>query len=107
MDESESARRFFVFLLRWVSIFFGEATERKERTSYITSRQRLNSSKVNSFSVNYTAKPGAVLMIHSVIAHEKRSFELFFSTSSLRFAAGSRWIKIIEIQVSSSVPWIT
>lgn len=46
-------------------------------------------------------------MIHSVIAHEKRSFELFFSTSSLRFAAGSRWIEIIEIQVSSSVPWIT
>lgn len=77
------------------SIFRG--VTRTARKNFIHHQQA--ASKVNSFSVNYTAKLGAVLMIHTVIAHEKL-FSKFFRFLFAICCWFSTW-KINKIQVSS------
>lgn len=77
-----------VFCFAEFSIFSGSYPNgKKELHTSPAGRHEFVKSKL--FSVNYTAQLVAVLMIHSVIAHEKRFY--FFSISSLpfRFAAGS------------------
>lgn len=69
---------------------------RTARKNFIHHQQA--ASKVNSFSVNYTAKLGAVLMIHTVM---KKFFQSFF-ISPLRFAAGSRLKKLLKFKFSAS-----